>query len=159
MHATYGMAAQLRTYVQSVAGTPLGSYLASRLVYHDRSDKQLRYQEWRASSPSAGKVLVASGMYEGVDLAGDAARWQVLTKVPWPSLGDVAIKYQAEQDPEWYAWAAAKLVVQACGRVCRGPEDYGVTYILDRSVHRILEEIPDLLPPWWLDSLIVPGGE
>ena len=93
-------------------------------------------------------------MYEGVDLPDDLGRWQVITKIPWPSLGDAAIAALAERDPEWYLWETAKTVIQAGGRVSRHENDYGVTYCLDSSFMRLYNEGQHLLPRWFLDCLV-----
>jgi Rad3-related DNA helicase len=92
-------------------------------------------------------------MYEGIDLPYDAARWQALTKVPYPSLAEPAIKYLADKDPEWYQWETAKLVLQASGRVVRASDDWGITYILDSSFEQLYEKAEHLFPQWWQDSL------
>jgi Rad3-related DNA helicase len=94
-------------------------------------------------------------MYEGVDLPYDKARWQAICKVPWKSLGDPAIRYQSEQNPEWYSWEALKYLIQACGRVVRAPDDYGTTYILDSTFQRLYNDGKHLAPQWWLDGLVM----
>ena len=94
-------------------------------------------------------MLVASGMYEGLDLVDDTARWQVVSKIPWPSLADPAMKWRANEDPDFYNWETLRQVIQACGRVCRGPDDYGVTYILDSTWNRLEREAAHLFPDWF----------
>ena len=92
-------------------------------------------------------------MYEGIDLPYDAGRWQILAKVPYPSLADPAIKYMASIDEEYYAWETIKTVLQACGRICRTPEDYGVTYIFDKSFERLYNQNNELWPLWFQNSV------
>ena len=142
VHATYQQATLLRRFL----GTQDG-----RILYHTKDDKQQVLANFLASKP--GTVLVASGMYEGVDLPYDRARWQAICKVPWKSLGDPAIRYQSEQNPEWYIWEALKYLIQACGRVVRAPDDYGETYILDSTFRRLYNEGKHLAPQWWLDGI------
>jgi Rad3-related DNA helicase len=143
IHATYQQAAFLREHLSS----------DPRYMFHERHNRSSVYRDFRDSPSDSGRVLIASGMYEGVDLPEDAGRWQVITKIPWPSLGNPAIKYLSEKDPEWYQWECWKQVIQACGRICRTPEDYGVTYILDGSIQRLLKDGSHLLPPWFQDGL------
>ena len=140
IHATYQMADMLRTKL-----------VDSRFIFHNRENKKEMYQRYIDSKDG---ILVACGMYEGIDLPDDLGRWQVITKIPWPSLGDAAIAALAERDPEWYLWETAKTVIQAGGRVSRHEADYGVTYCLDSSFMRLYNEGSHLLPRWFLDCLV-----
>lgn len=143
IHATYQMAGLLRTHL---AG--------DRFLFHDRSTKMEQYERFREASPESGKILIGSGLYEGVDLPGDLGRWQVIAKVPWGSLGNPAVQHLAERDPDWYNWNTLRDVIQACGRICRTPDDFGVTYILDSSIERLLKDADSMVPPWFRDALV-----
>jgi Rad3-related DNA helicase len=143
VHATYQLATHLSTILDD-----------SRYIFHNRHNKAEKYREFRESPPEFGKILVASGMYEGIDLPEDLGRWQAIAKVPWMSLGNPAIRYLAERDPEWFHWETLKVLIQACGRICRTPTDHGITYILDSSVNRLFEEAVYMMPQWWLDAIV-----
>jgi Rad3-related DNA helicase len=140
VHATYQMADLLRSKLTN-----------GRFIFHTRENKKEKYQEYLNSKDG---ILVACGMYEGVDLPDDLGRWQVITKIPWASLGDPAVSALADRDPEWYLWETAKTVIQAGGRVSRHEADYGVTYCLDSSFMRLYNEGQHLLPHWFLDCLV-----
>jgi Rad3-related DNA helicase len=150
IHATYAQAEILREV--------LGS--DPRYLFHGRDNKADVYARFRESRPEEGKVLVASGMYEGVDLNGDAGRWQVVATVPWPNLGSAMVKHLADADSEWYLWETLKLTMQACGRICRDPKDFGVSYCLDSSFDRLVREsiVHRLVPEWYLDAIESGGG-
>ena len=122
----------------------------ARLITHRKWDRSAQLARFLSTDSHKDAIFVACGLQEGVDLAGDKARWQVVAKVPWPSLGEPAWKWLAESDPERYEWEALRLVLQASGRVSRGPEDYGVTYVLDRSFNRLPAE---QMPGWFLEGL------
>lgn len=124
-------------------------------MFHERYDKREVYQRFRDSPPEEGQVLVACGMYEGIDLPEDLGRFQVIAKIPWPNLGNNAVRYQADRDSEWYLWEAAKITIQAAGRICRTPQDYGETFILDSSFQRLVRESREcgLLPNWYIDGI------
>lgn len=143
IHATYQLSKELRRYISS-----------DRFIFHDRSDKAEQYSRFRAASPDSGTILVASGMYEGIDLPDDFGRFQIIAKIPWMNLGNPAIKHLSELDPEWYLWETVKTTIQACGRICRTPEDMGTTYILDSTFNKLLEEGKSLLPDWFTDAII-----
>jgi Rad3-related DNA helicase len=145
IHATYQMSELLKEHFGS----------DPRFIFHEAGpDKKVKYELFRRAAASSGKILVACGMYEGIDLPEDLGRWQVVAKVPWKSLAAPAVKYKAELKPEWYAWQAAKDLIQACGRICRTEKDFGVTYILDGSVKRLLENNKELIPKWFSEALI-----
>lgn len=143
IHATYQM-----------AGILAGHLTGPRYMFHTRDTKADVYREFRESRPSDGRILVACGMYEGIDLPQDLGRWQVISKIPWQSLGSPAVRYQADRDPEWFNWETWKTLIQACGRICRTPEDYGITYIPDGSIRRLWRESVNLTPEWWRDAVI-----
>lgn len=129
IHAPYGIAQRL-----------MGLLTDSRLMFHTQANKAEVLAQFRSSPPSEGRVLVASGLYEGVDLPYDAARWQVICKVPFLSLADQQIAARAATDPDWYAWEAIKRLVQASGRIVRGTDDFGRTFILDTNFKRLLDD-------------------
>ena len=131
----------------------LAPHLGGRFIFHDQGNKREMYEYFRESDPAEGRVLVACGMYEGIDLPDDLGRWQVIAKTPWKSLGDPAIKYKAEQDPDWYLWRTCIDLIQACGRICRHEEDYGITYILDSTATRLIEQAEHLIPRWFKDAI------
>lgn len=142
VHMSYDMAQKIRPYLKD----------QPRLLFHNRQNKTLKYQEFR-DRLSEPVVLVASGMYEGIDLPDNYGHFQVVTKVPWPYLGEPAVRYRAQTDKDWYAWETVKSLLQACGRICRGPEDYGLTYILDDTFERLLRDHSEMLPKWWIASI------
>ena len=139
VHVTYSMAVALRKYFND-----------PRIMFHTSDNREYVYQQWLKSDPSEGKVLMACGMQEGLDLLHDLGRWQIIAKIPWPSLGDPAIAYKAKQRPDWYQWEALRLVAQAAGRICRSPEDWGETTITDSSFHYI---DPKLFPAYFKEAL------
>lgn len=142
VHVTYSLAEKLKPFLTD-----------GRIIWHTKEDAKEKYQEFLDSGPASGAVLFASGLYEGADLPYDQARWQILAKIPWPYLGEPAIKWKAETDQEWYLWETCKTVLQACGRIVRSVDDYGVTYVPDKSFSRLVSSSEKLLPIWWLDGL------
>lgn len=142
VHATYQLAYLLRQHLTG-----------PRYIFHDRDNKTEKYQEFRNAKPESGRVLIASGMYEGIDLPEDLGRWQIIAKVPWQSLGNPAIKHLAELDPEWFNWETIRTLVQAAGRICRTPDDFGVTFIPDKTFLRLITEAKSQFPKYFLDAL------
>ena len=108
-----------------------------RIMSHDHGNKAEMLELFRASPPEEGRVLIASGMYEGVDLPYDAARWQIIGKVPFLNLGSEPIRARAAEEPGWYAWETIKRLIQASGRIVRAADDHGYTYIGDTNFLRL----------------------
>lgn len=145
VHATYQLSGLLREHL-----------IGDRYLFHDRENKREMYQLFRESPPEEGRILVACGMYEGIDLPDDSGRWQVITKTPWPSLGNPAVQHLMSLDERTFLWETIKTLVQGCGRICRTPEDFGVTYLLDKSLQRLWNDGYELLPKWWREAVILP---
>lgn len=145
IHATYQMSALLRRHLTG-----------DRYMFHSRDDKRAMYSAFRESNAEDGRVLVACGMYEGIDLPEDMGRFQIISKIPWSSLANPAIRHLAELDPEWFTWETLKVFIQACGRISRTPDDFGITYVPDSSVHRLLQDgfRKDLIPEWFDEAII-----
>jgi Rad3-related DNA helicase len=129
IHVPYGLAASLKEVIDH-----------PRLMWHDQNNKKDVLREFEDKSPDSGAVLVASGMYEGIDLPYEAATWQLIGKMPFLSLGNPHVEQRAQINPTWYAWETLKKVIQATGRICRAVDDKGRTYIADASFGRLLDE-------------------
>lgn len=97
-------------------------------------------------------VLVSPSLREGVDLPDDQLRFQIVTKMPYPDLGDPWTAARQARDHRWYALETAKALVQAYGRSCRHAADHGVTYVLDGQFGRFLTRYRPLLPRWFVDA-------
>lgn len=101
-------------------------------------------------------VLFAPSLDRGVDLPGDLCRVQVVTKVPWPNLGDkrVAARTYSQGGQAWYAVAAVRTLMQMTGRGIRSEDDQAITYVLDAQFSKSLwRKHRRLFPSWWRDGL------
>jgi hypothetical protein len=150
VHLTYGLSRQLQKSGHL-------DELGDRVIWHTAENKMPAYQSFLSGDVPNG-ILMACGLSEGIDLVGELGRWQVIAKVPWPSLSDPAIRSRADSDEEWYIWQAAKVVMQASGRICRTPSDYGSTLILDKSFRKIYDEYRYMLPDWFVEAISVDRG-
>lgn len=144
IHAPYSVAKVLRMRLEN----------NSRFMFHGRGrDKITKLEEWKASEEP--KIFVGSGMNEGISLNYDLCRWQVICKVPFPSLADPALRYLASTDSTWYAWQSLKDLLQASGRNCRSEDDWGCTYLWDECAVRLIQNNKDLIPMWFQEALII----
>jgi len=142
IHTTYSMSRLLQEELD----------YEDRLIFHDSTNTREQYKKYLRSTDG---VLVACGLSEGLDLHDDLGRWQLITKVPYPSLTDSAINYKALQDPKWYQWLAAKTIIQASGRVCRHQTDFGVTILLDKQFENLYNSNRELFPAWFQEALSI----
>jgi Rad3-related DNA helicase len=122
-----------------------------RLVVVESAAAKPRALDLHRASPFP-TVLVSPSLREGVDLPDDELRFQIVTKMPYPDLGDPWTAARQTRDPRWYALETAKALVQAYGRSCRHAGDHGTTYVLDGQFSRFLTRYRPLLPPWFRDA-------
>jgi Rad3-related DNA helicase len=162
-----GVATILAAHPRDKGLIHVASYEAGRRLVHDLNDRAPRESrrllwidsaEGKAAALSHHRasalptVLVSPSLREGVDLPDRFLRFQVLTKLPYPDLGDPWTAARRARDPRWYAVETAKALMQAYGRCCRHRDDYGVTYVLDAQFARFLQHYRVLLPEWFLDA-------
>ena len=121
VHCTYTVAEKLKTLLSK----------NNRFMFHEPSTRSEQLDKFKGSKDS---ILIACGMDEGIDLAGDEFKWQAICKIQFPSMAEPVYKFWYSSDKRRINWMTAKWLQQACGRICRGPNDYGKTYILDLSI-------------------------
>lgn len=102
---------------------------SDRLMMHDSLNRDQVLREHKQSDRPT--VIISPSMSEGVDLADESSRFQVICKVPFPYLGDRVIQKRKELDKDWYAFQTAKTIIQSLGRSIRNKDDFAVSYILD----------------------------
>lgn len=122
-----------------------------RVIFVESSEAKRRALEHHRASPLP-TVLLSPSLREGVDLPDDFLRFQIVTKMPYPDLGDPWTAARQARDPRWYALETAKALVQAYGRSCRHAGDHGVTYILDGQFARFVQRYRPLLPVWFREA-------
>jgi Rad3-related DNA helicase len=98
-------------------------------------------------------VLVSPSMMTGVDLKDDLSAFQIVIKMPWGNLGDARIKKKSTLDPDWYANATWRNLVQACCRSTRHEKDSSVTYVLDMNFAFFYSKWERNLPNWFKQRL------
>jgi Rad3-related DNA helicase len=122
-----------------------------RLIIHDSENRE-EMIEFHLSNTEP-TVLVSPSMTEGVDLAGDASRFQILCKIPFPYLGDQVIQMRKARRPEWYPAATVRSIIQAFGRSIRNETDHAVSYILDSDWERFYGRNSAMFPPEFTEAL------
>jgi Rad3-related DNA helicase len=99
-------------------------------------------------------VLVSPSLTMGLDLKGDLGKWQIIIKLPYPSLGGKRVKKLFDEDPGWFKMRMFIALIQACGRCTRSVEDESVTYILDGLSAKTIIDNKKILPKHFLDRIV-----
>lgn len=98
-------------------------------------------------------VLVSPSLAFGVDLKDHLARFQIIVKLPYPSLACKRVKKMFDTDKNWYENKMLNALVQACGRATRSKNDFSTTYILDGNAVNVLKRTKDKLPKYFIDRI------
>lgn len=124
---------------------------SSRLLFKDDFISVNSLLEAHARSKDS--VIVASGFHEGLDLKDDLARFQIIMKVPYPSLGDKQIKARMEIDKNYYGYLTGLKMVQSYGRGVRTKEDWCDTYVIDKNFKKFYGMNKKMLPDWFREAI------
>jgi ATP-dependent DNA helicase DinG len=98
-------------------------------------------------------VLISPSLHIGLDLKDDLSRFQVITKVPYLSLGDKWIDCKRRKSDSWYIWQTALRLVQGYGRSIRNKDDWATTYVLDSLFTYFISKNRNILPAWFTDAI------
>lgn len=117
-----------------------------RLIFHDSTNKdEMLELHLRSEEPT---VIVSPSMDTGVSFDNDAARFQIIAKVPYPSLASQKNKLRQKNNPDWYSWKTVSGLVQMTGRPVRSNLDYADTIILDGSFGDVIKHSSQFIPDW-----------
>jgi ATP-dependent DNA helicase DinG len=98
-------------------------------------------------------VLISPSLYTGLDLKDDLSRFQIITKIPYPDLGDRWIDEKRKINGQWYIWQTALRLVQGYGRSVRSIEDWAKTYVLDSTFLTFVRKNKNILPQWFIQAI------
>lgn len=96
-------------------------------------DEIARFKKYKGAA-----VLVSPSLFEGVDLPDDLSRFQIVTKVPWPSLADKRMKIISNNHGKIYRAITLHKLIQGLGRSVRSPTDHATSYILDKHGYDLM---------------------
>lgn len=98
------------------------------LLYNDAREKDRLIKEHLRSKNS---ILIGPTLNEGIDMPDDQCRFILISKVPYPSLGNAYVKKKMKLFPDWYDSTTSNTIIQGIGRGVRNKEDWAITYIFD----------------------------
>lgn len=117
-----------------------------RLVFHESSNKdEVLRAHFESDEPT---VFVSPSVGTGVSFDHDKSRFQIIAKIPYPSLGSQKNKMRQSNNPDWYAWRTICSLLQMTGRSVRSMNDYADTIIIDGSFSDVLRYSSHLIPQW-----------
>lgn len=139
----------------------LSRHAESGILHTHSREKTLETVEWFRQSDPPG-VLISPVMVTGFDLP--ELEYQIIGKVPWPSMGDPLLKARAQDDKGFTPFLVMQDLVQSAGRIVRGPDwdSRGVSFIIDDNIgwfmyrnkkykpgfFRVKKSRNGVVPPW-----------
>ena len=122
-----------------------------RLIFHDSSNKdEMLRLHMESDQPT---VIVSPSMDTGVSFDNDSARFQIIAKVPYPSLASQKNKMRQSNNPDWYSWKTVCGIVQMSGRPVRSNTDYADTIIIDGGFGDVIKHSSHYLPEWIQEAI------
>ena len=126
------------------------------LVYTDSSNKDDMIDIHRIKDDT---VLVGPSLIEGLSLDDDLCRFQIIAKVPYPSLTDKFVEEKMKLDEQWYTDRTAMSILQGVGRGVRNNNDWCVTFILDRCFNQVVYRSNSMFDSTFLSRVqIIPAS-
>lgn len=108
-----------------------------RLIFPETGDRHLAIEDHFSRKDDS--VLVSPSMTEGIDGKGDLVRFQIVCKIPYPSLQDRRISILANRDWGWYNYQTLKTMIQSIGRGTRSLDDWCENYVLDAGFESFIK--------------------
>jgi Rad3-related DNA helicase len=100
-------------------------------------------------------VLVGPSLIEGLSFDDDLCRFQIIMKVPYPSLADKFVAAKQKLKPEWYSNTTAISILQGVGRGIRNEKDWCVTFIFDGCYSYLLQKSYSMFPQDFINRIQV----
>ena len=122
-----------------------------RVLFPNKADEREEAMELHAKNE--GSILISPSVGEGFDFKDDLARWQVIVKCPYASLGDKQVAAKMNANRDWYTSETLKAIVQMCGRIVRSADDTGITYVIDSDITKLIRENESWLPKWFMAAV------
>lgn len=106
---SYNLAGMIRGAIESRMNK-LGYHI---LINYDANGRNDVLETFRTMK-TKNKILISPSFSEGVNFEYDIARFGVITKAPFMSLGDNYVKVKMKKDKRWYELEALTQLIQMC---------------------------------------------
>lgn len=125
------------------------------ILYDDTKEKGEAIQYFKYCND---KILVGPSLIEGLSFDDDLCRFQIIMKVPYPSLGDKFVAAKQRLRPIWYSNTTAISILQGVGRGVRNDHDWCVTFIFDGCYTILMHTAPNMFNQDFMKRLqIIPA--
>lgn len=135
---------ELANWIQSSIKDP-------RLIFHDSANKDEMLRLHMTSEEPT--VIVSPSMDTGVSFDNDSARFQIIAKVPYPSLASQKNKLRQKNNPDWYTWKTVSGLIQMTGRPVRSDMDFADTIIIDGGFGDVIKHSSHFIPDWVQEAI------
>lgn len=116
----------------------------------DGADVLAEFKERGRTHPT---ILISPSVGTGTDFPGREAEWQIIAKVPYPSLASPLVKARSKADADYIPYVTMQTVVQIAGRVNRSIADQGETLIPDSAFGRLKGIYHEFAPQYFLAAI------
>jgi len=124
-----------------------------RICHSRNKDGKTQDEVIKEHSESKNGVLLSSSLWQGVDLKDDLARFQIISKIPYPNYTERWVAAKRKRYSRWYTSQTLVKLLQGFGRSIRNEKDWAITYVLDSAVQRLLMESRSMVPKAYYDVL------
>jgi Rad3-related DNA helicase len=122
-----------------------------RFIFASPQDRQESIDKHISSKIDS--ILVSPSMTQGIDLKDDLSRFQLILKMPYPSLASKVNKMRFDSKPTWYPWATIIDLIQSYGRSIRSDDDFADTIILDSCLSDLMTQNSNIFPKYFIDAI------
>lgn len=141
------------TYEDQKILYPILRDMLGDVVAMNEANKDSKIASVRRLESRGDTLWLGAGVSEGLNLQFDLCRLQVIPRLIFPSIVDEFVqKRMALPDgSSWYQYQSIRHLIQAAGRCCRNPTDYGETYVFDARLEHFLSvwRKMKLVPKWF----------
>jgi Rad3-related DNA helicase len=109
------------------------SEFRSRMVTHSKDSGSAAASVERFKASAEPLILVSPSVTTGYDFPGEACRFQIIAKIPFPDNRDQRNLASArkDEDPEYAMYGVLQQIVQAAGRSTRSEDDWSEVFLID----------------------------
>ena len=122
------------------------------ILYDDTKEKTEAIEYFKYCDD---KILVGPSLIEGLSFDDDLCRFQIIMKVPYPSLADKFVKAKKDINPSWYSNTTAISILQGVGRGIRNEHDWCVTFIFDGCYSYLMQNSYRMFPNDFINRIQV----
>lgn len=119
---------------------------------HDRQSLRDTVAAFR--SAPAPRVLLSPSVGTGWDFPYDQARFQIIAKIPFIDNRPAIIQARHKADKRYLDYVALVALIQMAGRIVRGDNDYGRTWIIDDNFRDwFYPRNKNIIPKWFKSAI------